>query len=391
MKKFLTGALSFALVIMMAVVNVSAAEIVIDGQYSDWENSDSAQSPNGPFYSKIDMRTDGDYLYIYAKETSVNPWENYFSYASPTVTDKNGKTKNYVFTPGDNNEIIIRDHSYNIVKKSKGIRTKSDTYEYELAIFIEGIGEIDYVTMNTDYGYSERFYPDSEVKQPESGETEDETVDEIESVEPPKEGIVIDGKFDDWESYPHTLVTNWNMPQDQRTEQNCRKLGLTYDEENIYFHVKMISGWEDRFNGNQYTLTVESDSIELFIFHKDGTPIPHFSLGEGVYDLDVYYKNGTSGVTDFTYIPGAQAIVTVEKGKPDEAEVRVSFRAFEEIFGKKYEDVKEVKIENPNIFDHGISSAGSSTGAILGVVVCVASVGAGSYIYGRKKLKVKKQ
>lgn len=394
MKKNLLFVLMIFVFGISAATYVSAAQPVIDGDYADWGSKDDMQKSAGYNFEYFDVRYDEDNLYIYAKETSLWPWEKYFSYALPSIVDKDGRLYGLVITENvfseDRSELIVRyQNGYVPVKGAKGIRTKSDTYEYELVIPLEDFKSVDYVIAYTG-GIVEKFYPTKfgdETQKPQEPETEEKPGESVEDITKPSAGIVIDGAFEDWESYPHTLVTNWNMPQEQRTENNCRKLGLTYDSENIYFHIRMIPGWNDRFNGNQYTLTVAGYAVELFMFQKDGSPLPDYSLGNGIYDLSVYYKNGTTGTTDLTYIAKAEAKLTVKCGCPDEVEVKIPIDVYERIFDVKLEDIKEVKIENPNLFDHGISSAGSSSGAILGVTICLASVGIGSYVYSRKKAK----
>ncbi len=394
MKKNLLFVLMIFVFGISAATYVSAAQPVIDGDYTDWGSRDDMQQTGGSYFTHFDVRYDENNLYIYAKETAKQPWEKYFSYASPQIVDKDGRAYGLIITEnsssGDSSELAVRhQNGYVLIKGAKGIRTKSDTYEFELVIPLEDFGSVDYISVNTG-GITEKFYPakiGDETQKPQEPETEEKPDESVEDITNPGAGIVIDGTFADWDSYPHTLVTNWNMPQEQRTENNCRKLGLTHDSENIYFHVRMIPGWNDRFNGNQYTMTVAGYAIELFIFQKDGATLPDYSLGDGIYDLSVYYKDGTTGTTDFTYIAKAEAKLAVKQGSPDEVEVKIPIAMFERIFGVKFEDIKEVKIENPNLFDHGISSAGSSSGAILGVTISIASVGIGSYVYSRKKAK----
>ncbi len=397
MKKQLMKRISYLslglLLTLLFTTAVSAKEIEIDGKFDDWKSVEKT-SLSSQFYSEIAFVQKDNKLYMYAKETSTNSWEKYFSNTSPTLILKNGQEHALVIqessSSGEQSDLVVRtQNGYELVSGSQGKRKKNGTYQYELVIPLNQFGEVSSVRLFTDYSNTQTIQLSSS-----EGETatmieettpEGQTPEEI--VAPAEDGkITVDGNFNDWQEYPHIFLTNWNMPENDRNANNCRSLSIALDDDYIYFHVKMIGGWNDPFNGNEYLLSVGDYGVSLNMVLTDHRTLPQYNMTPGQYDLDIYYKNKSAHLDDETLIDRALGKLVVYEGKPDEVEVRIPKEIFRIIHGIDVNDVKEITLSNPNLFDHGISSSATSTAPFLGILICIASVILALAILNRKRI-----
>ena len=175
------------------------------------------------------------------------------------------------------------------------------------------------------------------------------------------------------------------LQQEQRTEQNCRSIGLVVEDEYIYVHIKMIAGWDDPFNSNYFNVTAGGETIDVYFYTEDGTPISQANIPDGTHNFMVCYHNGTPGMPEQTPIDGAEAIFVRKDGQPDELEVKIPLNMFEIVYGIDIDDIKEVNVKNPNLFDQGATVAGSSSAPFIGIAVCLLSVAGGTTYYSKKK------
>ena len=419
MKKLRSILLVFTLLLIQFsfVNNVSAANITIDGKFNDW-NGISKTSITSNFYSKVAFVQSGNKLYMYAEENGTNSWEKYFSNTQPTLILQNHSEIHLVITEqsssGDNSDLVVRNQNgYSIISGSSGKRVKKGTYVYELVIPVDEWGDIDSVRINTDYSSTQTIKVQNEnatttqpttkqpttkpgpqpptTKQPTTKQstTKQPTTAHIITTKGQSGAIVIDGHYDDWADYPHVLLTNWNMPENQRTKDNCRQVSLIVDDDNIYFHVRMIEGWPDPFNGNEFELTVGDHTLTIELRAQDGSSFPKYNMQPGIYQLQVWYKNRVPGHEDDAPVEGAACTLTVVANSPDEVEVLIPKEDFHLIFGMDVSDIREVTLTNPNLFDHGVSSSATPTYPWVGVAICIMSVVIALAVIGlikRKKL-----
>lgn len=160
----------------------------------------------------------------------------------------------------------------------------------------------------------------------------------------------------------------------ERTEQNCRSVSLVVDDENIYFHVKMISGWTDVFNGNEFTISVGDYKVTIELRYEDDMPIPGGAHTPGIHHLKVIYKNRVPGHEDMAIVEGADAMLTIINNKPDEAEVLIPKEVFHLLYDMDIRDIREVTLANPNLFDQPVSSSATPTYPYVGIALCILSV-----------------
>ena len=402
-------------------VSVMADNISIDGNFDDWDSVKKTKI-SSLFYKEVAFIQEGDTLYMYAKENATNTWEKYFSNTFPVLISENGEEHTLVITEesssGNKSDLVVRNQNgYSIISGSSGKRKKDGTYVYELKIPVKKWGNIDSVKIHTDYSQTQTISVKSSSSQettkavttqaattkpaattvvpttkqqttPKPTQGESATPKDI--VVPASEGVVvIDGHFDEWKNYPFVYVTNWNMPENQRNDDNCRRLSIVVDDDYIYFYVRMIGGWNDPLNGNEYMLSVGQYGVSLNLRMQDDSQLPQYNLANGRYDLNVYYKNKSAHLSDETLIDDAEAKMLVSKDEPDQVEVKVPKEIFKVIHGIDVNDVKEITLSNPNLFDHGISSSATSTAPAVGIIICIISAGAAFLIFRKKKSAAK--
>jgi len=416
----LIGALALGLVCINSS-EVAYAECVIDGQYAEWNENDM-DSIESLFLSKVDVVIENGYVCFYAKENGVNPWENYFSYLEPIITTEDGKTYSLAIYSGEQTgagqQLSVVDRSGNVyIDGCEAIRTKDDTYRFEMRIPCSYFGNVKNVSLKTNYTDRVDFVPtvkdessddetSKETTLPEEttqeGNSQESTTEEsttapkeedttIENITSADSGIIIDGLFEDWESYPHIYDTNWNMPEEQRTKDNCRTLGLYNDGEYLYIHITMIHGWPDPFNSNYFNIIAAGEQVDVYLYTEDGMEVQNVNFADGTYDFILHYHHGTPGMADATPIDGAEACFVRKSGQPDEIEVKIPLEIFTIVHGIDVEDIKEISVKNPSIFDQGMTIAGSSSAPYIGIAICVASVLGGIFVYNKKKSKLNRE
>src|SRR5574344_1205250 len=276
MKWVITG-----LLCMLMSTTVFADSYNMDGDFSDWNNVQAVDTSGiSYFFDKISTSMDDDYFYIYAVEKSTNSWENYYSYANPILVDESGKEYPLVILDGcklygNTQDLIVKNQNgWTDIQGAEGIRTKKHTYEWELKIPTKEVGKIKECKLKIDYSHYVSFIPTKAGQGENETTMEEETTKEEATVKPSTSGIVIDGTYADWKDYPHAYVTNWNMPDSMRNENNCRQLSLVHDDKYLYFHVKMIGGWFDPFNGNEYHITAGGKTISINLRTESNGQLP---------------------------------------------------------------------------------------------------------------------
>lgn len=385
--------------------------INIDGNFDDWNDLKHLDvTSSNSFYSRLLVTYDDEYIYIHGKESQYGVWEPY-TYMRPEIITEDGSTVYLSFTPGDSidyndKNIVVRNQYYSEISGAQGIRKVTNGLgEIEIKIPISEVGVPSKIKVNLSYDNQVEY----EVSKLENGGegTEASTEDTKGSTQENKteqtstsqgtsqdggnstSGIIIDGFFDDWSDRPHSYVINWDMPSRDRNKYNCRQISMVADGDYLYVHVIMRTPMNgeasEQFNGNYYSVIVGGKVVKVYLTTANGGALPGTSLGNGNYTLTMKYVNG-QGIPDNTVVDGSDAKLIVSSGKPDECEFKIPLNVFEKIYGKKLEDVKEIKLENPNMFLGAIVTAGTSTSPIFAVFVCCAATLLGMvYISTRSK------
>lgn len=204
--------------------------------------------------------------------------------------------------------------------------------------------------------------------------------------------IQIDGYFDDWNDKPFVWEFNWpNNPidgEDGFTTNSRHKISLYRDEQNVYLHIIMAKYTFHSLNGNDYEFTCDGQYTQFRITTLGDKNISQNSLGAGINPVNVRYADGRlSG----TVADGSEGmLLRHDDGYNDELEIKIPIGDFHiENSSISPDNIKEISFFTPNLMMQGdkVTCAGTSTGPILGISICLASVTAGSYIIYRKRKK----
>lgn len=403
-------------VIMACMLGFSAfaeGEITIDGSFYDWENVSHVDiQANNSYYSRVAVKMDNDYLYLHFVEQQYNQWYSYLNSMVINFTTQDGTSNAFQLgikeTDGKLTKLVVRlRNGYTEVQDAAayhyGVNGLSGLGEWEAKIPLKNIGKI--TSLNVELGNGVTYEPteeelkldqqiedkdDGDVYIPEQGsEKEDADSDEESSA---ASSIQIDGYFDDWADKMHYLVINWNMPQDQRTVNNCRQFSALYDDDTIYFHVVMRKDGNEEFQSNEYHMEANGKEVIFVLRDKDNKNVtfPNGDRTNRTQEIGVYYRQGqAAGFTDLTPIENAKAYLVVKDGQPDEVEFSIPVSAFETVHGSPVGEFTELTVWNPNLMDNQkLTIAGTSTAPwIIAGVGAVIAVG-GVVVYNKKKTQL---
>lgn len=206
----------------------------------------------------------------------------------------------------------------------------------------------------------------------------------VQAVETNQYGIVIDGKFDDWEGKPKTdIYFSYN-------NGNVTKQGsFLFDGKYLYIYIDMDpykKGHNYRFQGSGWNLQV-GNSVTSLSFKLDSDI---WSLREGnklnMYEIWSWSNNDPNHLFKNQAISGAIGYVVTENvGNSwtwrDRAEIRIPLAG---IFNNP-DIVKEMTIYNGNMGEQKITVTGGSTGGV--VIVVSGFMIASAVVYRNSKKK----
>lgn len=200
-------------------------------------------------------------------------------------------------------------------------------------------------------------------------------------------GLVIDGYYDDWKSYPITEITY--------TSNNTKSIhvGQIYtDGEKVYVHFAMNDLYTTQMQIQQMTLTINGQSFALGVYpvKEDHSVDWDFYNNEMRSLPNGIYKN-LGVVINYTQYCDSEAAMTIYDSthqpdtKGDELEFAFSLKDFQRITGLNTDQISSITIKNPNIGSQEVSWAGTSTAPWIGVTAAVVLCIAGFYTYKHKK------
>lgn len=328
--------------------------------YFNWKDMEhyDVSAQNGD-YEGVAVAYDDEFLYLHAIEKEGKA-DSFLDSAAPVIYYEGGKQA-----------VSLSD--------AECTSTKEDgKLAWEAVIPLEGITDLLYVSMNVANEWWElrlNFL---------ARRVDDAYIKPSDYIHFGGGNIAIDGYYDDWEDKPHALVTNKGVPDSLRTEDNCRQLSMFYDDEYVYFHLKMESNGKDPFKGEFFEIWIGGKLIEFHICYEDGKKFFSRGMKDGTYKAYVYF-NGTHWEYAPPKVEDAYAYVTV--GEIDECEVALPLTMWRTVYGITLRDVKEVRMRCMGIFIDEVCSAGSSSGPALGVAICAALsvVGAAGVWWKKRK------
>lgn len=347
--------------------------IAVDGSFSDWD-AVAKTAVNDEIMVETAMVFDGDFLYIYMKETSdgVITWSGEKS---------NGKFTIYTDT-GRNTTFKLNKDS---LEGIDGAKVKHSNCQYEIAIPAEAVKQYK-ETVSYGYYMKEEMLVSDVANLQASQEKKDFT------------GIVYDGSYTDWDYYPHDLI-QYSTPGGVGADAEA---ALYTDGTVLYGHV-LSTLHRDEKEFLPFTIRVNEDdktavSFRLVTADKDGNVNmnpKHDNLDAGTYEFylwDLSSGSTAGNIEDEDAPVYGRMYLTVRKtdqGVPisDEMEFQVDLERLAAHFAMDASDFKLIQAQYINIGTEWVSIAGTSTGAAVGFSLCGLSV-LGVLWCRKKKCKV---
>lgn len=195
-------------------------------------------------------------------------------------------------------------------------------------------------------------------------------------------GISIDGYYDDWEDKPMSMLT-WNSNNGTAHHD----VSLLKDEEYIYIYLRMHPSYQSPIPIYAINLSINGQTCQMFLGHMNSQNTTDW----GRY-VDLSHNGRYTDLHPFTYYPNnslGNAAVTVSKGSiNDRFEIRVSIKDLEKVMGLKAGTINsgsQIKLNMPNVGGGTVELMGTSTGTVIGILLCVGVV-VGVRLYRRKKV-----
>lgn len=357
--------------------------ITIDGDFSDWDAVPKTQVEDSEL-REVAFVFDGDYVYAYIQSklnyslSMAGPSHNgRFAITTDLGNVLSFQIMNSAYRPVvngvDNAEVMHSDLMWG-----------ADSYSYEIAI---PASELPAYLETLSFGYylGTTFVSDvANLQGSGSGGSFD--------------GICYDGFFDDWEYYPHTQL-GYSTSGTQFS--NVDAMGALYaDESSLYGHVytthPLHRGGQDLLQG--ITIGVNTLSRpksgktflpQLVMVEEDGTI--HYDtdfgyLPRGTYEFYMIdtmgWKNADNinqweDPTDWRYHTNrvyGRMILEIGASK-DQIEFEIYLDVLAEKFHREPQELQSFCARFGRFGQQWFGCAGTSTGAWLGIAICIVTVG----------------
>lgn len=389
--------------------------ITIDGDFSDWAGVQKVPGALG--INEIAFVFDGDYLYVYIDEPTQA-----FS-ATWSGTHSNGK---FAFVTDLGYQTLFQltqENGGSVTGVEGALCAHSDTtwglpgYYWEIAIPASNLGAYN-ETVSLGHYLADTMYV-SNVANISGGNSGNEEVPENsgdsgsadETVIPSNpsgsfNGIVYDGNYDDWLYYPHEVI-EYATAGTQESVTDAE--GALYSSDGILFgHVVTYMQAHLNEGGGEFTsgITIQLNGDWGTCFYPrlvavDGAGNINYSpqlsgLPQGTYEfyiIDAQGGTAASNISQWTnpmepYIFGTNAVygkmmITIGPSK-DEMEYWIDIAALAKKFSMETDNVKTLSAQYGRIGQKWLTTAGTSTGPLLGLTLCM-SVAACGLIQRRRQ------
>lgn len=379
----------------------SYAGITIDGDFSDWDGVQKYPAANG--INQVAFVFDGDYMYVYIDEPSQA-----FS-ATWSGTHGNGK---FTVLTDLGYEMLFQLTSENngtVAGVNGALCAHSDTtwgldgYYWELAIPASNLPAynetVSFGHYLTDGMYVSNVANIADVGQQGGGESQEsgstETAGGEQAAGGSFTGVAYDGSYDDWIYYPHTLIeyatagTHETVPDGEAALYSADGI--------LYGHVQTCMPSHLQEAGGEFTQAVTirvNGSMDFYpqMITVDGSGNidynPQISgLPQGTYEFWIIDTQGGKNATNVSqwtdpaaaYIYGTNAVygramVTVGASR-DDMEYFIDIPTLAAKFGIDANSAQTLAAQYGRIGQQWTQTAGTSTGAVLGLALCAGVVG----------------
>lgn len=198
--------------------------------------------------------------------------------------------------------------------------------------------------------------------------------------------VTIDGYYDDWVDKPMTVFTYGS-----NNGKTSNRVSMIKDEEYIYIYMEVHPSYERSDPAiliNSINLSINDRTCPMFI---------RYATPQNTIDWSyIPFKNNQiyTGLHPFTYYPTnslGDAALTATHGNPNEkAEVRINIKDLEKAMDLKAGTINsgsKISLQLPNLGSQKLDLLGTSTGAVVGILLCIGVV-IGVMYYRRKKMRL---
>ena len=362
--------------------------ITIDGSFSDWDavvKTDGPGCTNDAHPNCVEssaMVFDGDYVYLYIKE---KPGMN----AAGAGSHSNGK---FAITTDLGRTMLVDLESNGTVAGISGAQCAHTGTQWEIAIPASALPQF---RQSLSFGLyqNEPVITGVQNLDGSGGNTGSFT------------GITIDGSYRDWDSYPHTLIEYATAGTQSQVPDGEFALysedGMLYGHTVTEYEPHMTGGYDlahaisFAFNGDReykdlpekggfYPVLVEVDSAGNISYADVG------NLSNGTHEFYLMDTRSWHKSTNINDLQGddrifGRMLITVEDGR-EQCEYEIDLKEVAAYIGCKAEDFDLIEVQFGRIGQQWTSCAGTSTGPVLGVALCLAAVG-GVWLLQKRKEK----
>ena len=183
--------------------------------------------------------------------------------------------------------------------------------------------------------------------------------------------ITIDGYYDDWLDKPMSTLT---YGSDNGT--TIHDVSMIKDDNYIYIYLKMHPNYTSAIPIDAINLSINGKVCQLFIRYANNQNTVDWG-----HQVNLSQNGTYLGLHPFTSYPNnslGDAAVTISKGNPnDRFEMRINIKDLEKVMSLKTGTINngsQLKLSMPNVGGGTIELLGTSTGALLGIILCVGTV-----------------
>ncbi len=369
------------------------AGIAIDGDFSDWKAvaKTDASCPNSAHpgcLSKVAAAFDGDWFYIYVKDGEG-------SNASGAGSHSNGK---FAITSDLGYETDIQFLTAPAINGVDGVQVAYVGSEWEVAIPKDQLPK-----------YRESLSFGLYLGEPILTGIVNLQPDSENNLENLFAGIIYDGQYEDWEDYGHSTI-QYATAGSQEAQVDA-KGALYSDGGTVYGHVVTTMPQHLQEAGGEFTSAVtlafnqSPESLSNGAYDRNMAFYPRFvtvdaggninwdpqlgGLPEGTYEYyiasaDAWHTSANiNNLNEMDQMYG-RMIMTVGKDGKDEMEFYLELPMVAKKLGVDETALREISAQFGRIGQQWVYTAGTSTGPVAGVAVCIIAVGAALWFQKRK-------
>ena len=355
--------------------------IVIDGEFDDWDavkkyDALCANDAHGECISKTAMIFDGDYVYVYIRDGVSGS-------ASGAGTHSNGK---YSITTDLGNELVFQLDSKGYVNGVDGVDCRHVGNQWEIAIPADALPAYN-KTISFGLYQSEPFVSGvANIR--DDGSSDDKTIYDIK----------YDGLYGDWEYYPHTRI-NYATPGTQHNKVDA--MGALFSDGNVvlgHAYTMMPEHLNEAGGEFTYALSIKfNDDYNQIIASRFVTVDEQGNinwnpktedLSEGTYEFymfDIGSWGTSKNINELNDADICYGKMTITVGSNrDECEFYIDLDKAAQKLGCDVSDFKQISAQFGRMGQQWINTAGASSGAWLGLFICIAAT-CGVVVYKKKK------